>query len=100
MQALYTIQEIAVLLIQVSVFLIALLVVWVLILAGAELFRDRMNARIEENRKEMEILKEKMQEEEARKKKLDKEAAAYDMALRNLTIDYKHIKPYDNFFGN
>ena len=32
----------------------------------------------------MEILKEKMQEEEARKKKLDKEAAAYSMALRNL----------------
>ena len=34
MQALYTIQEIAVLLIQISVFLIALLVVWVLVLAG------------------------------------------------------------------
>lgn len=41
MQALYTIQEIAVLLIQISVFLIALLVVWVLALAGAELCRDR-----------------------------------------------------------
>ena len=41
MQALYTIQEIAVLLIQISVFLIALLVVWVLVLAGAELYRDR-----------------------------------------------------------
>lgn len=41
MQALYTIQEIAVLLIQISVFLIALLVVWVLVLAGVELYRDR-----------------------------------------------------------
>ena len=41
MQALYTIQEIAVLLIQISVFLIALLVVWVLVLAGAELYWDR-----------------------------------------------------------
>lgn len=40
MQALYTIQEIAVLLIQISVFLIALLVVWVLVLAGAELYRE------------------------------------------------------------
>lgn len=41
MQALYTIQEVTVLLIQISVFLIALLVVWVLVLAGAELYRDR-----------------------------------------------------------
>lgn len=41
MQALYTIQEIAVLLIQISVFLIALLVAWVLVLAGAELYRDK-----------------------------------------------------------
>lgn len=40
MQALYTIQEISVLLIQISVFLIALLVVWVLVLAGAELYRE------------------------------------------------------------
>lgn len=96
MQALYAIQEIAVLLIQISVFLITLLIAWVLILAGAELFRDRMNARIEENRKEMEILKEKMQEEEARKKKLDKEAAAYDMALRNLRFIDQHLKLKEN----
>lgn len=47
MQALYTIQEIAVLLIQISVFLIALLVVWVLVLAGAELYRDRKKSYVE-----------------------------------------------------
>ena len=41
MQALYTIQGIAVLLIQISVFLIALLVVWIFVLVGAELYRDR-----------------------------------------------------------
>lgn len=41
MQALYTIQEIAVLLIQISVFLIALLVAWIFVMAGAKLYRDR-----------------------------------------------------------
>lgn len=41
MQALYTIQEIVVLLIQISVFLIALLVAWVLVLEVAELYRDK-----------------------------------------------------------
>lgn len=84
LQQLYSIQEIGILLLQISGFLFALLVVWIIILAGAELFRDRINARIEENRKEMEILKEKIQEEEIRGKQLDKEAAVYDMALRNL----------------
>ena len=58
------------------------------------MFRDRMNARIEENRKEMEILKRgKSQEEEARKKK---EAAAYDMALRNLRFIDQHLKLKEN----
>lgn len=96
MQALYTIQEIAVLLIQISVFLIALLVVWVLVLAGAELFRDRMNARMEEKHKEIEIWKEKIREEEIRGKQLDKEAAAYDMALRNLRFIDQHLKLKEN----
>ena len=96
MQALYTIQEIAVLLIQISVFLIALLVVWVLVLAGVELYRDRINARIEKNRKEMEISKGKIREEEIRGKQLDKEAAVYDMALRNMRFIDRHMKAKEN----
>lgn len=61
LQQLYSIQEIGILLLQISGFLFALLVIWLIILAGAELFRDRINARMEEKRKEMEILKEKNQ---------------------------------------
>ena len=68
MQQLYSIQEIGILLLQISGFLLTLLVVWIIILAGAELLRDRINARTEENRKEMEILKEKIREEEIRGK--------------------------------
>lgn len=41
MQQLYSIQEIGILLLQISGFLFALLVIWIIILAGAELFRDR-----------------------------------------------------------
>lgn len=96
LQQLYSIQEIGVLLLQISGFLFTLLAVWVTILAGAELFRDRMNARIEENRKEMEILKEEMQEEETRGKQLDKEAAVYDMALRNLRSIDQHLEAKEN----
>lgn len=77
---------------QISGFLFALLVVWIIILAGAELFRDRT----EENRKEMEILKEKIREEEIRGKQLDKEAAVYDMALRNLRFIDQHLKAKEN----
>lgn len=68
MQQLYSIQEIGILLLQISGFLLTLLVVWIIILAGAELLRDRINARTEENRKEMEILKGKIREEEIRGK--------------------------------
>ncbi|MEE0642874.1 hypothetical protein [Blautia sp.] len=96
MQELYSVQQIGILLLQISGFLFALLVMWLLVLVGAELFRDRINTRTEEKRKEMEILKEKMQEEEARKKKLDKEAAAYDMALRNLRFIDQHLKLKEN----
>lgn len=96
LQQLYSIQEIGILLLQISGFLFALLVIWLIILAGAELFRDRMNARIEEKRKEMQILKEKIQEEEIRGKQLDKEAAVYDMALRNLRFIDEHLKAKEN----
>ena len=96
MQQLYSIQEIGILLLQISGFLFALLVVWFIILAGAELFRDRINARIEEKRKEMKILKEKIQEEENMGKHLDKEAAAYDMTLRNLRFIDEHLKAKEN----
>lgn len=96
MQQLYSIQEIGILLLQISGFLFALLVVWIIILAGAELLRDRINARIEENRKEMENLKEKIQEEEIRGKHLDKEVAVYDMALRNLRFIDQHLKAKEN----
>lgn len=96
MQALYTIQEVAIFMFQICGFLMGLLVMWLLVLAGAELFRDRINTRTEEKCKEMEILKEKMQEEEARKKKLDKVAAAYDMALRNLRFIDQHLKLKEN----
>lgn len=92
LQQLYSIQEIGILLLQISGFLFALLVVWIIILAGAELFRDR----IEENRKEMEILKGKIREEEIRGKQLDKEAAVYDMALRNLRFIDQHLKAKEN----
>ena len=96
MQELYSVQQIGILLLQISGFLFALLVMWLLVLAGAELFRDRINARTEEKRKETEILKEKIQEEEAKKKKLDKEAAVYDMALRNLRFIDQHMKAKEN----
>ena len=96
MQELYSVQQIGILLLQISGFLFALLVLWLIVLAGAELFKDRVNTRIEEKRKEMEILKEKIQEEEARKKKLDKEAAVYDMALRNLRFIDQHLKLKEN----
>ena len=52
MQQLYSIQEIGILLLEISGFLFALLVMWIIILAGVELFRDRMNTRTEEKRKE------------------------------------------------
>ena len=69
MQILYSIQQIGILLLQISGFLLALLVLWFIVLAGAELFKDRLNTKIEEKRKETEVLKEKIQEqEEARKK--------------------------------
>lgn len=92
MQELYSVQQIGILLLQISGFLIALLVVWIIILAGAELFKNR----IEENRKEMEILKEKIREEEIRGKQLDKEEAVYDMALRNLRFIDRHLKAKEN----
>lgn len=41
MQALYTIQEVAIFMFQICAFLMGLLVVWVLVLAGVELYRDR-----------------------------------------------------------
>lgn len=96
LQQLYSIQEIGILLLQISGFLFALLVIWIIILAGAELFRDRINARMEEKRKEMEILKEKIKEEENKGKQLDKEAAVYDMALRNLRFIDQHLKAKEN----
>lgn len=96
MQELYSVQQIGILLLQISGFLLALLVMWLLVLVGAELFRDRINTRTEEKRKEMETLKEKMQKEEARKNKLDKEAAVYDMALRNLRFIDWHLEAKEN----
>lgn len=68
MQELYSIQQIGILLLQISGFLLALLVLRFIVLAGAELFKDRLNTKIEEKRKETEVLKEKIQEQEARKK--------------------------------
>ena len=50
MQELYSIQQIGILLLQISGFLLALLVLWLIVLAGAELFKDRVNNRIEEKR--------------------------------------------------
>lgn len=41
MQALYTIQEVAIFMFQICVFLMGLLVIWVLVMAGAELYRYR-----------------------------------------------------------
>lgn len=96
MQQLYSIQEIGILLLQISGFLFALLVVWLIILAGAELLRDRMNARIEEKRKEMETLKEKMQEEEARKRELERIEAVYDMKIRSVKSINRHLKLKEN----
>lgn len=96
LQQLYSIQEIGILLLQISGFLFALLAIWFIILAGAELFRDRINARIEEKRKEMKILKEKIREEENRGKHLDKEVAIYDMDLRNLRFIDEHLKAKEN----
>ena len=96
LQQLYSIQEIGILLLQISGFLFALLAIWFIILAGAELFRDRINARIEEKRKEMKILKEKIREEENRGKHLDKEVAIYYMALRNLRFIDEHLKAKEN----
>lgn len=80
MQELYLVQQIGILLLQISGFLFALLVVWIIILAGAELLRDRINARTEE----------------IRGKQLDKEAAVYDMALRNLRFIDRNLKAKEN----
>lgn len=41
MQALYTIQEVAIFMFQICGFLMGLLVIWILVLAGTELYRDR-----------------------------------------------------------
>lgn len=41
MQALYTIQEVAIFMFQICAFLMGLLVIWVLVMAGAELYRYR-----------------------------------------------------------
>lgn len=41
MQALYTIQEVAIFMFQICVFLMGLLAIWILVLAGAELYRYR-----------------------------------------------------------
>ena len=96
MQILYSVQQIGILLLQISGFLLVLLVLWFIVLAGAELFKDRLNTKIEEKRKETEVLKEKIQEQEARKKKLDREGAVYDMALRNLRFIDKHLESKEN----
>lgn len=96
MQILYSIQQIGILLLQISGFLLALLVLRFIVLAGAELFKDRLNTKIEEKRKETEVLKEKIQEQETRKKKLDREGAVYDMALRNLRFIDKHLESKEN----
>lgn len=41
MQALYTIQEVAIFMFQICGFLMGLLVIWILVMAGAELYWDR-----------------------------------------------------------
>lgn len=41
MQALYTIQEVAIFMFQICGFLMGLLMIWILVLAGAELYWDR-----------------------------------------------------------
>lgn len=41
MQALYTIQEVAIFMFQICGFLMGLLVIWILVMAGAELYRYR-----------------------------------------------------------
>ena len=41
MQALYTIQEVAIFMFQICGFLMGLLAIWILVMAGAELCRDR-----------------------------------------------------------
>lgn len=96
MQELYSVQQIGILLLQISGFLLALLVMWLLVLVGAELFKDRINTRIEEKRKEMETLKEKMQEEEARKQELERIEAVYDMKIRSVKSINRHLKLKEN----
>lgn len=93
MQALYTIQEIAVLLIQISVFLIALLVVWVLVLAGAELYRDRKTTLcdmcgIEECKP---IRAKKIAQEKPRDFKKEHEEAHMDLIGRTAGFHAKHM---------
>lgn len=95
LQQLYSIQEIGILLLEISGFLFALLVMWIIILAGVELFRDRMNTRTEDKHKEMEILKEKIQEE-ARKKELERIEAVYDMKIRSVKSINRHLKLKEN----
>lgn len=41
MQALYTIQEVAIFMFQICVFLMGLLAIWILVMAGTELYRYR-----------------------------------------------------------
>lgn len=96
MQELYSVQQIGILLLQISGFLLALLALWLIVLVGAELFKDRINTRIEEKRKEMETLKEKMQKEEARKQELERIEAVYDMKIRSVKSINRHLKSKEN----
>lgn len=41
MQALYTIQEVAIFMFQICAFLMGLLAIWILVMAGTELYRYR-----------------------------------------------------------
>lgn len=93
MQALYTIQEIAVLLIQISVFLIALLVVWIFVLVGAELYRDRKTTLCKmcdiEERKPIQA--KKIAQEKPRNLKKEHEVAHMDLIFRTAGFHAKHM---------
>lgn len=51
MQALYTMQEVAIFIFQICGFLMGLLVIWILVMAGAELYRYRKYQMDKDNRR-------------------------------------------------
>lgn len=93
MQALYTIQEVAIFMFQICGFLMGLLVIWVLVMAGAELYWDRKTTLcetcgIEEHKP---IQAKKIAQEKPRDFKKEHEEAHMALIGRTAGFHAKHM---------